>query len=192
MSLPTSSMLNWSTKKQAAIGRRAMLWRCLSFLGLCSPLASAALARQGGYRRLDSPVVLPLEDVAEAWHPYPFSAFFSAQPMAGGPSGNILLKGVVLRLPRRSGTELKAFCLHCPHELCFVNFTEDAELGLVAPAVESDHPLFVCPCHFSVFDPLADGARVSGPADRGLYRFRLRVRRSGVEIVEVEETALAI
>ena len=40
------------------------------------------------------------------------------------------------------------------------------------------------------FDPLADGARVSGPANRGLYRFRLKVRRSGVEIIEVEEEAL--
>ncbi len=190
MSLPTSNMLDCGTDKQASIDRRAVLWRCLSFLGLCSSLASGALARQGGYRKLDSPVVLPLEDVAEAWHPYPFNAYFSAQQMAGGPSENILLKGVVLRMPQRSGTELKAFCLHCPHELCFVNFTEDAELGLVAPAVEQDHPLFVCPCHFSVFDPLADGARVSGPADRGLYRFRLRVRRSGVEIVEVEKEAL--
>jgi hypothetical protein len=41
-----------------------------------------------------------------------------------------------------------------------------------------------------VFDPLADGDRISGPADRGLYRFRLQIRRRAVTIVEVEEEAL--
>ena len=185
-------MLNCSIKTQAPIHRRAMLWRCLSLLGLCCPTVSGSPAPDARYRRLESPVVLPLEEVAESWRPFPFSALASAPEPTGGPSSDILLKGIVLRLPRPTGssTELKAFCLHCPHELCFVNFTEHPELVRAAPGVKVDHPLLVCPCHFSVFDPLADGDRISGPADRGLYRFRLQIRQSALAIVEVEEEAL--
>ncbi len=185
-------MLYCSTKTQALIHRRAMLWRCLSLLGLCCPTTSGSPAPDARYRRLESSVVLPLEEVAEPWRPFPFSALASAPEGTGGPSSDIRLKGIVLRLPRPTGssTELKAFCLHCPHELCFVNFTEHPELVQVAPGVKVVHPLLVCPCHFSVFDPLADGDRISGPADRGLYRFRLQIRRSALAIVEVEEEAL--
>ena len=135
---------------------------------------------------------MPLKEVAESWRPFPFKALCSAPASPGEAATDTLLKGILLRLPpkTRDHSELKAFCLHCPHELCFVNFTEDTETVRLPPAIEIDHPLLVCPCHFSVFNPLADGNRITGPADRGLYRFRLEVRRTEVEIVEVEEGVL--
>ncbi len=173
------------------INRRGMLWRCLSFLALCWPFSIAWSAPLFQYRRPKSPITVPLEQVAEPWRPVPFQAFFPAPDPSADPP-EVLLKGILLRLPQSegSGTELKAFCLNCPHEGCFVNLTEDTELEHVAPGVKSDHPLMVCPCHYSVFDPLADGARVFGPADRGLYRFRLQTGPQKVEIVEVEGEAL--
>ena len=106
----------------------------------------------------------------------------------------MLLKGILLRLPlpRAAGIEsgLKAFSLMCPHELCELNFTEDTRSDHWAASARRNHPVLVCPCHFSVFDPLADGAVIAGPAERGAYRFRWKVRGSKVEIREVEEEAL--
>jgi Rieske Fe-S protein len=57
---------------------------------------------------------------------------------------------------------------------------------------QTQHPLFECGCHFSVFDAADEGARLSGEAPRGLYRFRIAGVRDGVaEITEIEEAALS-
>ncbi len=171
-----------------------MLWRCLSVLGLPCTIASGSRVGNNRYRRLKRPVVLPLKGVAEIWSPVLFSARCSAPNPADGPGSDVLLKGILLRLPlpqpRRRATDVKAFCLNCPHELCNVNFTVETAFLQLPPAMKAGHPLFVCPCHYSVFDPLADGARLSGLAPRGLYRFRLAMGRNQVEIREVEEEAL--
>jgi Rieske Fe-S protein len=45
------------------------------------------------------------------------------------------------------------------------------------------HPLLVCSCHFSVFDPLQHGRAISGPAHRGMYTFELE--RSG-DVIGIE------
>ncbi len=51
-------------------------------------------------------------------------------------------------------------------------------------------PVYLCPCHNSTFT-MAEGARLSGPAPRGLYRFRVTaVTDTHVEIGEVEEDVL--
>ena len=55
-----------------------------------------------------------------------------------------------------------------------------------------DHPLLVCPCHFSVFDPLQDGDVLNGPAHRGLYRFRLATSGTKIQITQVEEQVLTL
>lgn len=126
------------------------------------------------YRVLEEPVVLPLKMVSRAWHPVPFTARAKKGGPAGAPARDVLLKGILLREP----AGLRAYCLICPHELCYLNFVPGGKT-------------LVCPCHDSVFNLLEDGARISGPAPRGAYRFRLRVRGNRVEIREVEEEALA-
>jgi hypothetical protein len=50
----------------------------------------------------------------------------------------------------------------------------------------------VCPCHFSVFNPVSDGALISGPAYRGLYRFKVQVEQDIVKITQVEEGVLTL
>jgi Rieske Fe-S protein len=55
----------------------------------------------------------------------------------------------------------------CPHEGCEVNWQED-----------SNH--FVCPCHDSSFSP--DGARLSGPARRGLDQLPARVQNGVLQV----------
>ena len=59
----------------------------------------------------------------------------------------------------RRGDEVVAFSTECPHLGCAV----DHEKGKG----------FTCPCHDSLFAD--DGARVSGPSDRGLYTLAAKV-----------------
>ena len=59
-----------------------------------------------------------------------------------------------LWLVRRPGDHVDAYSNVCPHLGCPVGF-------------DSDKRVFVCPCHDSAY-ALADGARLKGPAPRGL------------------------
>ncbi len=91
----------------------------------------------------------------------------------------------------RSTRDVHAFCLSCPHELCDVVLKEDTGLfPCPEGAKKREHPLFVCPCHFSVFDPVANGAHLTGPAGQALFRFRLRLSSRRVAIDAVEKAAL--
>lgn len=86
--------------------------------------------------------------------------------------------------------ELSALCLTCPHEQCQVDLiTDSARLATIKDA--PGNPVFQCGCHASVFDALQDGAAVSGPTPRGLYRFSVRISADSAEISEVEEEALS-
>ena len=71
-----------------------------------------------------------------------------------------------------------------------MNLIEETEAVRVPEGAKPDHPLLVCPCHFSVFDPASDGALLTGPAGRGLYRFRFEVSNETIEIQGIEEAAL--
>ncbi len=71
-----------------------------------------------------------------------------------------------------------------------MNLIEETEAVRVPEDAKPEHPLLVCPCHFSVFDPASHGALLTGPAGRGLYRFRFDVGDETIEIQEVEEAAL--
>ena len=175
----------------AVFDRRAMLRGFLGAAALLRPSAARAVAQRNQYRRLRKPVVLPLDEVARSWQPVLFDAVGPARDAAAAYGPDVSLRGMLLRLPTTDGTtELKAFCLTCPHEICYVDYLTDTERVRLESAAKPEHPLFVCPCHFSVFNPLAEGAQISGPAHRGLYRFRLEVGEDVVEIKEVEDGAL--
>lgn len=161
------------------------------------PVRYAALAR---------PVSIPVEAVTKLWHPVPFVAEVTTPR-------RILISGVLFRTASAaargdgvthaerasqgaggpgSAEALSALCVTCPHEQCHVELVTD-ETRLARMAAEKPaHPLFECGCHFSLFDAAADGARISGEAPRGLYRFRIAGLREGaVEITHIEETALS-
>ncbi len=182
-----------------AIGRRLpSMRRRRGVKGLSSSM-SANRAR--AYRDLEAPVLLPLEAIATPWRPVPFEARVRGRdPDAGA----VLLDGILLRTAseRAAGdgdqgvsgnsAAVRAFCLLCPHEICHVELQSDTSRLELEAGVAPEHPLFVCPCHFSAFDPLSEGAILGGPAYRGLYLFKLQVRRDTVEITQVEEEVLTL
>jgi len=156
------------------------------------PLRTARAASTGGkvpaegtYVDLREVVSLPAGLVAVAWRPAGFNAFL-ADPRS--LEADRMLKGILLR----TGRDLQAFCIYCPHEVCMVQFRQDTgKLKLDKPR-EANHPLLVCPCHFSTFDPLQAGAPISGPAYRGLYRFRVMEDGANIHITGVEKGVLTL
>ena len=69
---------------------------------------------------------------------------------------------------------LVGFSRVCTHQHCIVDLNTDLELVAFAFNHRTDRPTLTCSCHYSVFDPLAAGRAVSGPAVRPLPRVRLR------------------
>lgn len=136
------------------------------------------------FRPLDQPVTIPLRALIEPWQPVPFDA--RTVTAAGAP---LLLKGMVVRTTDpTTGTEsLEALCLTCPHEICYVDLLVNTKNVEIDADWKPDHPLLVCPCHFSVFDPVADGARLAGPSSRGLFRFGFQVDGEAIVVDQIEE-----
>lgn len=172
--------------------RRAFVSWCLGALALGSHLpsigrrlSSTLASRSRSYRDLASPVILPSAPIAEPWRSQRFQARLPRRDPAGGDA---LLEGILLR----TGPQVQAFCLLCPHEICHVEYRIDTSQVRLEAGVTPDHPLLVCPCHFSVFNPLSDGARISGPAHRGLYRFKVQLEQDTVRITQVEEEVLEV
>lgn len=172
------------------------------FLGTSVTLMLAGFGRriwaQGialRYRPLARPVVVPLDDVATPWRAFPFMADGITLASAATPNQPIRISGMVARTGTGNGPEkFTAVCLTCPHERCDVDFMSDP--NRLPPEVKQEighaveHAVYVCPCHNSTFKA-EDGERLSGPAPRGLYRFRVtQVTEAAVEIAEVEEDVL--
>ncbi len=154
-----------------------------ALFGLPRPLWASP---EGGFHDLAGPVTVALTDVSEPWQSVEFDAW-----TVDATGNDLLLKGLLVRTRRtdQPAEGLAAYCLACPHEFCYVGLVEAsdaAELELEAPG----HPLFVCACHFSAFDPAGDGARLGGPTPRGLYRFRIEVTDALVHVTQVEEAVI--
>jgi Rieske Fe-S protein len=150
------------------------------------------------FRPLVRPVVVPLDDLSAPWRARPFIADGMTLASAANPNQPIRISGSVVRTPstgRDIGTDqFQAVCVLCPHEGCDVDFVGDPAKLPPEVVVEIGYavtqPVYICPCHNSTFKA-ENGERLSGPAPRGLYRFRVtRVSETAVEIAEVEEDVL--
>jgi Rieske Fe-S protein len=168
------------------------------------------------FRSLARATVVPLDDLSTAWRARPFVADGLTLSSAATPNQPIRISGTIVRIGEagRAGKaggaggaggagnaggtpspdQFNAVCLRCPHEGCDVEFVRDPqtqppEAFAELPSIPTE-PVFICPCHNSTFKA-SDGARLGGPAPRGLYRFHVTaVSEKTVEIGEVEEDVL--
>ena len=155
--------------------------------------AASAPATQPTVRRwltVEKKVSIPLASVNDPWQPVRFRVICPLPEDAPGGMTRLALKGLLLRLPPdvpgAAEEPVRAYCVTCPHELCEINFVPKTRYVKMDRGRAPTHPLFVCPCHFSVYDPLADGAVISGPAPRGVFRFAIDVVEDAVEVSAVE------
>ncbi|MDK1023495.1 MAG: Rieske 2Fe-2S domain-containing protein [Gammaproteobacteria bacterium] len=173
-----------------SIRRREVIWGLLGLLGWSGRLAPGALASgDTEYLDLKQRISFSLSTLTEIWENRVFEAWVAAR---GG--SDKLLKGLLLRVaePTQDDTGLRAFCVYCPHEVCEVGLVIDSKTIRLDSGVVPEHPLIVCPCHFSAFNPLDDGVNISGPAFRGLFRFRVITRGDRIHITQVEKSALTL
>ncbi len=101
------------------------------------------------------------------------------------------MDGILLK----NGDDLAAYSTYCPHEACIVKLERHPSKlrsvvtgGVVLPK----HPVLYCACHFSVFDAQSSGRHISGPAERGLYRFLFERKGSAVHVTHVEASILEV
>lgn len=168
--------------------RAALAWL------LALPMFDASLTQpqpgtSSDYRRLREPVVVT--NPVDLWSPVLFEAWLDLEPQDGLAMSELLLYGMLLRVPGTDGDVLRAFCTLCPHEMCQVDLLLDVRNVTVEGPMTPDHPLLFCVCHESAFDPTIGGARIAGPTPRGLFRFELESEALGVRITGIEESLLA-
>ena len=177
------------------ISRRALFTRgaLAAALGFGTAVR-AQVSRLLRYRPLSQPVVVPIEAVSAPWKARPFTAEALTLPSAATPNQPIRVSGMIVRTAAgERPDQFSAVCVRCPHELCDVDYVDDLKrlpqeiVNEIGRAVSE--PVYVCPCHNSSFK--VDGERLSGPAPRGLYRFKVTgVSAAAIEIAEVEEDVL--
>lgn len=148
------------------------------------------------FRPLARPVFVALEGLSRPWRARQFVADGMTLSSAARPNEPIRVAGMIVRTADGDNhpDRFAAVCARCPHEGCEVDFLADPS-GLPQEVKDEigrtvEHAVYVCPCHNSTFKA-EDGARVAGPAPRGLYRFRVTgVSEAAVEVAEVEEDVL--
>ena len=144
------------------------------------------------YRALARPVLVPLEELGRPLRARQFVAEGVTLASASKPNQTIRIAGMIVRTAAGDDRpeRFQAVAVLCPHEHCDCDFISDPSALPAEVVQEIGHavkdPVYLCPCHNSSFNVAGD--RLSGPAPRGLYRFRVAsVSASAVQIAEVEE-----
>src|SRR5262249_21214570 len=88
----------------------------------------------------------------------------------------------------------------CPHMGCVFNFLPDPAEAAAYNYPSAKNPLFACPCHLSVYDPLQTqevdgkairGKVVSGPAPRPPRMFQYEIKGEQLVITSLEAGGIA-
>ncbi|MBY0405722.1 MAG: ubiquinol-cytochrome c reductase iron-sulfur subunit [Cyanobacteria bacterium] len=111
------------------------------------------------------------------------------------------IPGYVVRIPDKPNGEKDFMVVSriCPHMGCVFNFLDDPK-AVSAYNYAAQHPMFACPCHLSVYDPLQKqdvgtnqlrGKVVSGPAPRPPRRFEYSIKGDNLLITSVESGGIS-
>jgi Rieske Fe-S protein len=171
--------------------RRNFLALAVAFVGFGRRVWSQATTVAEKYARLVAPVRVPLEGLTTPWNPVTFAAAANLPAPTGASGQQIRIDGVLLRTA--SGDDhpdrFRAFCLICPHESCAVKFVSDVNMAADLSGGAASGPVFSCGCHRSLFDG-KEGAKLTGPVHRGLYRFRIDEISNGTVVIGAIEEDL--
>lgn len=107
------------------------------------------------------------------------------------------IPGFALRIPGETPDEYKfvVYSRICPHMGCIFRYVDDPHVSAEGfnYTPPKGTPVFACPCHLSVFDPLQEGKVVSGPAPRPPRHFEFTIDEASQTIVitDVERGGIA-
>jgi arsenite oxidase small subunit len=171
------------TEERVSAERGGIPRGCVGCSGLDLPLPRRDFLRLGGagIAALAAPAAA---DTATSETGYPIVNVAPMADIAAGaeiafeyPDGQS--PAVLLRLPAPArggigpGESVVAFSTLCTHKGCPV-------------AYRAERGMFICPCHWSTFDPAKSGALVIGQASEPLPQIRLRVQDGIVQAVGLE------
>ena len=149
-------------------------------------------------------IVFSLSDFPEPWVVQEFT-FEQKNPeftRAGYQISKI--PGYLLRIPGKDASDYQfvAYSRICPHMGCIFQYVPDPAVSTASYnyTPPKGTPVFGCPCHLSVYDPLqlqkVDGQEftgkvVSGPAPRPPRTFEFRIEGQQIVISSLEKGGIA-
>jgi len=134
---------------------------------------------------------IPLDKVNTPWS---FAEFeFTKQIKTHRGLKESTFPGYAIRLPDETAKQLQlkqglyVISRICPHEGCPIRFhKERSEVPQPLPVERFDHPMLVCTCHQSMFDPADKGKVIGGPAPRPPWIFDFVIEKGKIVIKDLE------
>jgi arsenite oxidase small subunit len=161
---------------------------------------TAAAFPHGLVGKPDSPsrvkdIVFSLSEFPEPWSVKEF-VYEQRNPIYTREGAQInKIPGFLLRIPGKSPSDVQFVCYSriCPHMGCIFAYVHDPEEAAKGFNYRppTGKPVFACPCHLSVFDPMQAGKVVSGPAPRGPRTFDFKIDGSNIVITAIESGGIA-
>lgn len=150
----------------------------------------------------DRQVSFSLADFPAPWSYQPFTFSQKSKEYTFRHFQASKIPGFVVRLPEDKAGQPDFIVVSriCPHMGCVFNFLPDPAEAAAYNYPIAKNPLFACPCHLSVYDPLQDqdvngkmlpGKVVSGPAPRPPRQFSYEIKDTQLVITALEAGGIA-
>jgi len=147
-------------------------------------------------------VTFSLADFPSPWSYQPFTFSQRSKEYTFRHFQASKIPGFVVRLPEDKNGQPDFIVVSriCPHMGCVFNFLPDPAEAAAYNYPIAKNPLFACPCHLSVYDPLLTqdvsgkllrGKVVSGPAPRPPRQFTYEIKGSQLIVTALEAGGIA-
>lgn len=152
--------------------------------------------------KADRQVSFILSDFPTPWSYQPFTFSQKSKEYTFRHFQASKIPGFVVRLPEDKDGKPDFIVVSriCPHMGCVFNFLPDPAEAAAYNYPTAKNPLFACPCHLSVYDPLQTqdvsgkllrGKVVSGPAPRPPRQFTYEIKDTQLVITALEAGGIA-
>jgi Rieske Fe-S protein len=150
----------------------------------------------------ESVVTFNLSDFPSPWSYQPFTFSQRSKEYTFKHFQASKIPGFVVRLPKDKDGKADFIVVSriCPHMGCVFNFLPDPSEAAAYNYPVAKNPLFACPCHLSVYDPLLSqdvsgvqvpGKVVSGPAPRPPRQFSYKINGNQLIVTALEAGGIA-
>ncbi|MEM0951639.1 MAG: ubiquinol-cytochrome c reductase iron-sulfur subunit [Cyanobacteria bacterium P01_H01_bin.74] len=150
----------------------------------------------------DKVVTFNLSDFPRPWSFKPFTFSQSSKEYTFKHFQASKIPGFLVRLPedKDGKPDFIAVSRICPHMGCVFNYLVEPAEAAAYNYPGASNPLFACPCHLSVYDPLLSqdvsgvqiaGKVVSGPAPRPPRHFEYNIEGDKLIVTALEAGGIA-